>query len=182
MAWAHSKTIEWKDAAASVKGPIPTDEVTAPLTTEQEQKVLFAVLRTLHAQQAEKLIDQTYSRPGRDEKLMLLPDVGLRDAFGLSIGRIAHSHHWNGLDLIERLNSAVGSAPGFPAEWSIDEVKIACLLRCADAAHIDPPRADHAVCIEQTYRLFRTPLEFSEQIESSHETRREARLFFGSAV
>ena len=39
------------------------------------------------------------------------------------------------------LVSAAGTVPGFPPDWTLNEVKVACLLRCADAAHIDALRA-----------------------------------------
>jgi hypothetical protein len=71
----------------------------------------------------------------------LLEVEHLRAAYGRSIGRIAHSHHWD----IERVNSelrqTVGAATDLPTEWTTNERKIACLLRCADAAHIDHRRA-----------------------------------------
>ncbi len=57
------------------------------------------------------------------------------------IGRIAASHHRDRTSLDQELPNIQG-APGFmPQEWSIKAVKIACLLRCADAIQIDQRRA-----------------------------------------
>jgi hypothetical protein len=134
-------TVEWADAAAAVRANRASEGGEFALSKEESQRVLFTVLRLLHARQAEKLIQVTFSRPGRAEEIPLLQDAGLKDAFAASIGRIAHSHHWNVGDLLDHLETKSGSAPGFPPEWTLNEVKVACLLRCADAAHIDSRRA-----------------------------------------
>lgn len=125
-------TVEWQDEAANM--PNPSDP-------EAEKEILFRVLRTLHAQQAEALANISFARPKTKEQIFLLSDPELRDAYGFSIGRIAHSHHWDASVLAERLQLVVGPLPGFPAEWKLNELKIACLLRTADAAHIDSRRA-----------------------------------------
>ena len=39
------------------------------------------------------------------------------------------------------LRESVGAATQLPTDWVVNEKKIACLLRCADAAHIDHRRA-----------------------------------------
>jgi hypothetical protein len=111
------------------------------LTVAEERTVLFTTLRTLHGEQAEKLIGFTFKRPNREEAIPLLQDIGIHDALGAAIGRIAHSHHWNSADLPNKLVSVAGAVPGFPTDWTLDELKVACLLRCADAAHIDGLRA-----------------------------------------
>jgi hypothetical protein len=58
------------------------------------------------------------------------------------IGQIAESHHWPAHHVAETLERRHVSAPPFlPAEWTVDAFKVACLLRTADAAHIDGQRA-----------------------------------------
>lgn len=116
-------------------------DIEAQYGSEDQNKIQFLVLRELHAQQAEELAKISFTREGKQEALYLLSDVRLRDALGQMIGRIAHSHHWSHRDLIENLNSRSGGVPGHPKDWVIDELKVACLLRCADAAHIDARRA-----------------------------------------
>ena len=87
------------------------------------------------------MISTRWPLPSSGEEVCLLESENLRNAYGKSIGRIAHSHHWN----IERVNAAlresVGAATQLPTDWVVNEKKIACLLRCADAAHIDHRRA-----------------------------------------
>lgn len=135
-----AETPTWRDAEAGIRSrrePASND----PLSTRERQTVLFATLRKLHAAQAEKLISFTFRRPNREEAIPLLQDVGLHDALGAAIGRIAHSHHWDIADLATKLVTHAGTIPGFPPEWTLNELKVACLLRCADAAHIDALRA-----------------------------------------
>lgn len=65
----------------------------------------------------------------------------MRNAYGNLIGRIAASHWYDVKDLPNLLPPAKNAPHPFPREWTIDPVKIACLLRTADAAHIDSSRA-----------------------------------------
>ena len=134
------ETTVWRDAEAGTRARrVPKSG--ASLTDSETQALLFTTLRKLHAEQAEKLVSFTFKRRNREEAIPLLQDVGLHDALGAAIGRIAHSHHWSTADLPSRLVSLAGTVPGFPAEWTLNELKVACLLRCADAAHIDALRA-----------------------------------------
>jgi hypothetical protein len=97
------------------------------------------VLRALHAKHAEDLVSIEWPLPdGRNVRL--LEDSHLRDAYGKTIGRIAHSHHWD-VERLETLRQHTGPASDFPNDWTLDEIKVACMLRCADAAHIDDRRA-----------------------------------------
>jgi hypothetical protein len=43
--------------------------------------------------------------------------------------------------LEERLPKPIGAAGGFDKTWTVDAVKLACILRAADASHIDERRA-----------------------------------------
>ncbi|CAA2141967.1 ATP-binding protein [Hyphomicrobium sp. ghe19] len=131
------QTPEWKDVAAAYEKRAFGKEDSKSL----EQRTLFITLRKLHANQAESLIEISHARPGTEEKLFLLEDTSLRNGYGMSIGKIAASHHWDHSRLTDALERVVGAIPGLPTEWTVDEVKVACLLRCADAAHIDSRRA-----------------------------------------
>jgi hypothetical protein len=57
------------------------------------------------------------------------------------IGQISASHHWDIDEINSNLPNQLNALSTFPREWRIDPIKIACLLRCADAAHIDNERA-----------------------------------------
>lgn len=134
------ETAAWRDTEAGARARRLSGS-SEPLSESERQTVLFSTLRKLHAAQAEKLISFTFKRPNREEAIPLLQDVDLHDALGAAIGRIAHSHHWNSADLTTKLVTQAGTIPGFPTDWTLNELKVACLLRCADAAHIDALRA-----------------------------------------
>jgi len=142
---AISQTLEWKDAvfaAFQTRGePPPNDDSVANPPEEIREEILFSVLRALHARQAENLISISWESGTNGEKLKLLDDVKLRNAYGKSIGRIAHSHHWEIERLSVELREDAGIATALPNPWTLNEIKVACLLRCADAAHIDDRRA-----------------------------------------
>ena len=97
------------------------------------------LLRLRHSKHAESLITTPF-QTSDGEYFYLLQDVTLRQTFGPLIGRIAHSHWWDVSDLI-RLEQVQGSCTGHPSAWEIDPLKIACILRLADAVHIDHRRA-----------------------------------------
>lgn len=140
-----SKDVAWRDIAHHVlrnRGiKSPSEAQIADPPSEHKQEILFGVLRALHAKRAEELPFVPWNVPGsKGTSIHLLEDTDLRNAYGRSIGRIAHSHHWP-IDKVASLNRTVGVAPQLPSAWTLDEVKVACLLRCADAAHIDHRRA-----------------------------------------
>jgi hypothetical protein len=132
------KTIEWKDfVAQKLEGKDPEPGSAA------ERYALFEILRHLHAQQARKLPFMTWKAPGVDEPLYLLEHFELRQHYGDLIGQIAESHHWSPQRVVAEFEHRYLDAPAFmaPASWSVDALKIAFLLRTADAAHIDAARA-----------------------------------------
>ena len=73
----------------------------------------------------------------------LLEHMELREYYADLIGEIAASHHWPPHRVAEVFADRRVSAPAFlqPAEWEVDALKLAFLLRTADAAHIDGLRA-----------------------------------------
>lgn len=116
---------------------------TSPHSDEaQQQKAAdFSALRALHAHQAAKLPSMSWRHPDTGEAIYLIDDAQLRSDLGPLAGKIASSHHWNIEDLTGKLGNQFNAPPAFPSEWVVDPVKIACLLRCADAAHINQARA-----------------------------------------
>lgn len=137
------KTVEWKDAYAASLRKLSQSlgKTVVSLPTEYVSSVDFAALRLLHARNAEKLLDLEWRNLNGGKGQRLLEDEGLHSAYAGSIGRIAHSHNWNVDRVAESLNGGVGAEVALPPSWILDEVKVACLLRCADAAHIDSRRA-----------------------------------------
>jgi len=138
-------TSEWSDAVAELADSYarahPDDVELRGAPAAIRGRVIFTVLRQLHAKRAEGLLDLKLARPGKDEALGLLSNIELKDAFGHSIGKVAHSHHWDIRDIPDNLVTKVGAAIELPPNWTVNEIKVACMLRCADAAHLDARRA-----------------------------------------
>lgn len=104
------------------------------------KKVVFNILRLTHAENAEKLAFASY--PASDgTPLFLLEDTELRQTFGTQIGRIAHSHWWSVSQLENSFPRIIGAPHWCPPDWTVDPLKLACVLRVADAAHLDARRA-----------------------------------------
>jgi hypothetical protein len=117
--------------------------------TEQEQEnpasdikkyVLFCFLRISHAENAEHLATISYQSKGKTP-IFLIDDTELRQTFGKVIGRIAHSHWWSIEKLEKEFSRTIGAPAWAPGDWIIDPMKIACILRTADASHLDARRA-----------------------------------------
>jgi hypothetical protein len=131
------QTTEWQDSAAQLGFAL--NELTDG--SESFQVVLFETLRVLHPYQARKLPFAQWSS-GADGAIHLLSHDELRDAYGHIIGEISESHWWPPHQL-ESLANKKSSSPVclIPANWPVDMLKVALLLRTADAAHIDALRA-----------------------------------------
>lgn len=134
---------EWPDAlgrALRVRlGRAPSPAELVAVEPEVEAAVVSELLRDLHAKQAELIPSASWKRIDGTTGY-LIEDAELRSAYGALSGLIAASHHWSVDQVVERLST--GGAAGFaPAEWTVDSVLIACLLRTADVAHLDSSRA-----------------------------------------
>jgi hypothetical protein len=134
---------------------------------EVAERALFDLLRGLHADRAMSLLDQHYVHPITNSQFTLVnPDLLLD--FGDLIGKIAASHHWD----IKKVDSefadvtpAVAAYPG----WTIDAVKLACILRTADACAIDERRArTMAFIIENPRGVSRLHWFFQKNLRPAH--------------
>ncbi|RYH33694.1 MAG: ATP-binding protein, partial [Alcaligenaceae bacterium] len=106
---------------------------------EITKRAIPEVLRQLHAKQASALAKQGWTT-NTGETLYLIDDPELRFFYGDTIGQIAHSHWWSVSKVEKELIEDLGA---FPARTRsrIDRIKLACLLRVADALHLDQRRA-----------------------------------------
>lgn len=131
------ETVEWRDAAAQRN--LSLDKLIDG--SSDFQAVLFDALRVLHPKQARNLPFAKWS-DGSGNQQYLFPHDELREAYGHMIGEIAESHWYNPHEL-EAFATKTVTAPVClaPAAWTINPLKIAILLRVADAAHIDAKRA-----------------------------------------
>jgi len=132
------QTTEWEDSAAQLGFAL--NELIEG--SESFQKVLFETLRGLHPKQARKLPFAQWSSGTGETNIHLLPHDELREAYGHIIGEISESHWWHPHQL-ESIAHKKSSSPVclIPANWPINMLKVALLLRTADAAHIDAMRA-----------------------------------------
>ena len=123
-------TVQWRDAYNRRRShQVEPDSDT----------VDFEALRSLHATQAASLA----TKPWNTEQgpLYIIEDTDLRSQYGRLIGEIASSHHWNIDHVAERFSDPRPPAAFLPQGWEADPLKIACLLRAADAGHMDSSRA-----------------------------------------
>lgn len=102
--------------------------------------IIEIFLREQHAIRAEKLPKVSWKA---DSGFRYLIDDGeSREKFGDFIGQVAASHWWDHAKLENHMQDKIIPAPSpFPSSWSIDLLKLACVLRVADAAQIDERRA-----------------------------------------
>lgn len=129
-------TIEWKDYYAEYQENVNLTE------EELIYEADFSTIRLLHAKYAENLYNQLFVRSD-GTSFYIIENESIRMHLGELICKIAASHHWN-IDDVEKMGVQIPSPPEFPREWRINPLKLACILRCADAGHIDAGRApDH---------------------------------------
>lgn len=140
---AIRKDVRWRDSlfaffrANESREPTHQDiEFPGP---EARQFALFSLLRQLHAESAERLAFSQFGTGASTQ--YLIEDTELRQTFGRIIGQIAHSHWWSLAEVEKRFERQIGAPHWAPSTWTIDPLKIACILRAADAAHLDARRA-----------------------------------------
>lgn len=127
-------TDQWGDIAAT----LARDGVAE---ADIDKQALPKVLRLRHAAQAEIIATTPFKRKPDSPEEYLIDDGELRQFYGRIIGKIAHSH-WQPVSALETtLGKKLTPARRLPTGWTVDPVKVACLLRVADAAHLSASRA-----------------------------------------
>lgn len=124
----------WKDTESWLQRNYPEKT-----SSEIEKEVLEIILRKHHAMYAKEIAVKAWGYNG--EYVYLIEDSDIRNSFGEIIGLIANSHAWNISDLPSRLCGSFTGINVIPSAWTVDPVKIAAILRAADAIHIDNTRA-----------------------------------------
>ena len=138
------KKPEWKDAviaALQMNGSEVTEDSISNPPPEVAQHATLFTLRLFHANQAAELPSREWYRPDTHKPLWLIQDEPLRQHYGATIGAIAQSHWFDPWDLPSRLSPIATAGPGVPGEWTVSPVRLASILRVADAAHLDHRRA-----------------------------------------
>ena len=135
----------WNDVVTSLLkeklGRLPSkDELINP-DSEIQKQATDQVLRNLHARHAERLALTEWHDREEDTQYHLIEDPEFQKLYGPIIGKIAHSHWWSVDKLRQEFQTKLGAPAGFPSEWVVDPLKLACILRVADASHLDALRA-----------------------------------------
>lgn len=130
---ALRETVEWEDFYVDYQ----KDNFLSP--DQQCYETDFRTIRLLHAKYAENLYNTKFLRAD-SSTFYIIEDESLRKHFGALICKIAASHHWS-IDEVEKLGIQQAAPAGYPRDWRINPMKLACIMRCADAGHIDAKRA-----------------------------------------
>ena len=135
----------WKDLVTyeyqtSLDREPSVEEISNP-EEEIYNRVLLSLLQQIHAANAERLASTALSLGKDNDSIYLIDDLEIRQSFGRVIGQVAHSHWWDLSKLDREFQRIVGAAHWCPHDWTIDSLKVACILRCADAAQVDARRA-----------------------------------------
>ena len=118
---AVRSTLQWRDAYGRLSSK--SSQMTNP-----EREADYEALRTLHASQASLLATKPWPTTNMQE-LYLIDDSEIRENYGRLVGEIASSHHWNLELAVQRFSTRRPPAAFFDADWDVDSLKIACMLR-----------------------------------------------------
>jgi len=130
---AIRQTVRWRDARQRL--------ASMGLVEDVDHEADFEALRSLHANQAEHLAVSPWQSEDGSAPVHVINDPKLREHYGPLIGQIAASHHWDIEEVARRFAEPRPPAPFLAPDWSVDALKVACLLRAADAGHLDGRRA-----------------------------------------
>lgn len=126
-------TAEWRKIERRTAAEQFCDE------TEKKRSLLGLFLREQHASRAEQLPFVEWQT--NEGTLALIQDHNTRLRLGKFIGEVSTNHWWSHDDLALKLSRIIPAPTGYPREWKLDLLKIACVLRTADAANVDSSRA-----------------------------------------
>lgn len=144
------------------------DEIQTP-TEDVKQIAIFSLLRQMHAENAERLAFLQFGLGTSSQ--YLIEDTELRQTYGRIIGQIAHSHWWSLTEVEQRFDRQIGAPHWAPSTWTIDPLKVACILRAADAAHVDARRApSFRKVFSNINPISRIHWDFQERLNKSYVT------------
>lgn len=133
----------WKDTVAklSKQRGVPYDlSDPSTIASDISKAATEKTLRFLHAKRAKELA-RMQIRDSKGNIFYLIDDEMLRNTYGTIIGEVAESHWMNCEELPNRFVTTLGAPSCFPNAWSVDPLKLACIVRVADAMNIDDRRA-----------------------------------------
>ncbi|MDC0714001.1 ATP-binding protein [Stigmatella sp. ncwal1] len=138
------ETQEWKDAlAARIHQETDRAPTPAELKNPAEEYILLSMedaLQLLALKRSRQLALFSWKGP-RGEVLHLLEDEGLRRHYGELVGELAQSQAWE-VSEVGRVFSErkLAAPPSAPADWTVDALKVAAVLRAARTLLIEERR------------------------------------------
>lgn len=126
----------WKDAFAEGPGKLKEDDFL--------KECDFTAIRAIHAREAKDIMNKTFSSDDMPS-FHIVKKASYRHSLGEIIGKIAASHHWSIDEIESKLDIQITPSSEIPGFWDINAQKLACILRCADAGHIDDGRAPYYI-------------------------------------
>ncbi|MFI1331535.1 ATP-binding protein [Streptomyces sp. NPDC020845] len=162
----------WRDLVSVAyfqqRGCWPDQEDLDAPPAEIAEQCRATAIRETHAEQARRLVDQPW-RSNAGNEIFLIQDLQLREAYGPLIGDLAASHWWPVHMLADRFRQAKGSLTWQPAEWIIEPLKLASILRLADATQIDSRRAPTFLfALRKPQGIAREHWRFQEHVSRPH--------------
>jgi len=130
-----------REAYANLTGREAEESDLASPSDDTVRAAMSEMVREGHATQAENLVAQMW--PWGGGSYALIEDAELREVLGPSIGRVA-AFHGESIEMVDARfgkEARLGAPTSLPPAWTYDVLKIALMLRTADAAHIDDRRA-----------------------------------------
>ena len=137
-------TVAWKDAIArlsiGLRGNRQARSLMSRTRRTRSCNVSYQMFSADCMQSApERLAEQAW-RTADGSQVYLVEDSELRRFYGPTIGQVAHSHWWSVQKLEQEFSEDLGTLASRTLN-RVDRVKLACLLRVADALHLDSRRA-----------------------------------------
>ena len=133
----------WLDLVCSVfrdrENRWPTEQEMVGPPPEVVREATSTAIREAHARQAGVLVETPWTAPDGTPHF-LLDDIQLRGWYGPLLAELVESHWWSVDRVSTHFRRPLGSPPWLP-DWPLDPLKLACLLRLADATQIDARRA-----------------------------------------
>ncbi|MEU3890749.1 ATP-binding protein [Streptomyces sp. NPDC029041] len=140
-----STDVRWRDVVASEYhseyGRYPTPGELEDVEPRVRDKAISRYLRETHADYAARIPQIEYKDPATGTPYYLIEDADLRSQYGHLAGRIAASHWWPSKSLRHEFEVKIGARGHMPNTWEVDPLALACVMRCADASHLDSRRA-----------------------------------------
>lgn len=137
--------VEWRDLLVAtflkMKGRWPNDTEFDDPPDDVHEACLAEAIRQTHAKRGAALVTKPFPSESLDDVSYLISDDGLRRFYGQLVGDLAASHWSDVGELPQRFRHSVGSMRGLPTKWTIEPLKLACILRIADATQLDSRRA-----------------------------------------